>query len=150
MYLLKAQINDMDLLYKWANDEVVRNNSFNCKKISYLEHKKWFEEKLKTDNSDIYIYYFKDEPVGQIRLDYQDDMALIDFSIDKARRGKGHGTRILDLIESADKKKIFNNYVGRVKYNNIASQRGFEKMGYKRSDKETYIEYNKCSYQRII
>ena len=46
-YLRKATIEDMDLLFQWANDPVVRKNSFSTAEISYEEHTKWYHNLLK-------------------------------------------------------------------------------------------------------
>ena len=46
IFLRKATYEDMDLIFKWANDSAVRNNAFNQEKIEYQEHKKWFKSCL--------------------------------------------------------------------------------------------------------
>ncbi len=138
-----ADISHTDLLYKWANDEDVRKNSFNSDKIDYETHKKWFKEKLNTNKSSIYIYYYNDIPIGQIRLDFDGDKAYISYSIDKVYRGQGHGDNILILIENELINTTLKYLYGKVKYNNIASQRKFEKLGFKKVCKEDYIEYIK-------
>jgi len=35
VFLRKATLSDIDLLYEWANDPVVRENSFSTESISY-------------------------------------------------------------------------------------------------------------------
>lgn len=49
--------SDKDILFEWVNDDVCRFNSFHSNKIDYKEHSKWFDEKIKSDMCDIYIYY---------------------------------------------------------------------------------------------
>ena len=76
--LRKAKEDDCDLLYRWANDPKVRKNSFNKEKIDYEEHKKWFENKLNSDKS--YMFILKDEvPLGQIRIDIEDNIGFYQF-----------------------------------------------------------------------
>ena len=139
----RIQENDCDLLFKWVNDESVRKNSFNSRPITYEDHKKWFNNKLKSNNSLIYICYINGNAVGQIRIDIEEEIGFIDYSIDDNYRGKGYGTQLLikvleELVYSSIKiKKI----IGRVKYENIASQRAFEKSGYVCDRKEDYVEY---------
>ena len=41
-----AKIDDIKLYYSWANDESVRKQSFNSKKIYFEVHQKWFESKI--------------------------------------------------------------------------------------------------------
>ena len=69
--------------------------------ISFEEHKQWFEEKIHSENCEIYIAYEDETPVGQVRLEYEDDIAHISYSVDKNQRGKGYGEKI---ILSAEKK----------------------------------------------
>ena len=40
--LRKVNLNDVELIFKWANDPDVRNNSFNTNQIVWDEHVKWF------------------------------------------------------------------------------------------------------------
>ena len=49
-YLREAIIEDIDILCKWANDPLVRQNSFSTEKIRYEDHVKWFNRVLKGDN----------------------------------------------------------------------------------------------------
>ncbi len=143
-YLVKAELKDIRLLYQWVNDEVVRENSFNTEQISEEQHKKWFVERLNSNTTDIYIYYYKGIAIGQLRLDYEGTTAIIDYSIDRAYRGQGHGTMLLSLIEKIDnKKKPIKCYIGRVKFDNISSQYVFTKMRYDKSYQNNYIEFIK-------
>ena len=43
--LRRCTYSDMDIIYKWINDDEVRNNSFNSDYIEYETHVKWFNEK---------------------------------------------------------------------------------------------------------
>ena len=43
-YLRKAQWEDMDMLFQWANDVVLRKNSFSMVPIAYEEHIAWFKK----------------------------------------------------------------------------------------------------------
>ena len=47
-----AKIDDIKLYYSWANDESVRKQSFNSKKIDFEVHQKWFESKIQDENLD--------------------------------------------------------------------------------------------------
>jgi spore coat polysaccharide biosynthesis protein SpsF len=144
-YLVRAEYKDLDLLYQWANDETVRNNSFHSNKIAYVEHKEWFYNKLNSEDTDIFIYYINQTAVGQIRLDYYGENAIIGYSIDKVERGKGYGQRLLQLIEQnkLNLKKEVICFIGKVKYANIASQKVFRQMGYSEYRNKDYIEYIK-------
>lgn len=134
-YLRKATKTDCMLLYEWRNDDLVRKNSFSQEEISFEEHKKWFYNKLDSNLCDIYLYYLENEPIGQIRLDYKDDIAIISYSISSGFRNHGYGRKILELIEEeAWKQETIKYLYGEVKKENLASLKKFQQLGYKMYD----------------
>ena len=86
IFLRKATYEDVDLLFKWANDPAVRNNAFNQEKIDYQEHKKWFKNRLEDKNTLIYILTKNSKDIGQIRVDIDNGVGEIDFSVAKSER----------------------------------------------------------------
>ncbi len=130
LQLRRAKPQDMDLLYRWANDDTVR------------------AKKMMADASVCqYILYDGDLAVGQIRLTAGNDgEALIDYSIASLYRGKGYGTSLLCLLcQKLDTDKISNvtKLIGQVKYQNQASARVFEKSGFHKTKLPEYIQYEK-------
>ncbi|MDP1801970.1 MAG: GNAT family N-acetyltransferase [Bacteroidota bacterium] len=94
----KAKIEDAQLYFNWANDKIVRANSFNQTEIGYEQHVKWFASKL--NSTDCFFYLFLNEqdiPVGQVRIDKTNDEVVIGISIDENYRGKGFGLQMLNL-----------------------------------------------------
>lgn len=145
IYLREVTKDDMDLLFRWANDPLVRKNAFHTEQIPYEDHVKWFHRMLGNDKVYPYILCRDGQPVGQIRLDIQDDLATIDYSIAPELRGMGLGSCMLTLIEKKVSEEITHvtKIIGQVKYENTASARAFEKCGYSRIDKKDYIEYER-------
>lgn len=141
----KVQISDCDLIYSWANEYEVRNNAFNSNEIKYENHKRWFYSKLNNPNSVIYVILDNNTPIGQIRIDIENNEGKIDYSIDYKYRGKGYGTRSLSLIVNRIKEDFLNirKIIGQVKYNNISSQKVFEKLDFVKEEKKEYIEYKR-------
>ncbi len=139
LQLIKATMDDCEIIYNWANEEEVRKNSFNSDLIEYEDHIKWFEAKINDDN--VYLFILKDEDilVGMLRLEKQeDDSLLINFSIDANSRGKGYATKLLKLI----KEKYLNEVlIGKVKPENIGSIKAFEKAGYIKKEEEDYLVF---------
>lgn len=135
----RATIEDCDILYEWRNDELVRKNSFNQEEIKYKEHIKWLQNFLSDDSCRIYILIDKEIKVGQAKVRVIDNEAEIGYSIGKEYRGHGYGTKCLELVKNEIKKDFPNikNIYGRVKVDNVISQRAFEKAGYHAK----YIEY---------
>lgn len=132
LYLRKAEYSDMDLLYKWANDSVTRNNSFNSDFISYEEHVRWFNRMMEDDSVLQFIMMNSGTPVGQIRLNINADRAEIGYSIAEEQRGNGYGHKILRLIadtifEEHPEIKVLS---AKVKPDNAASNRLFQNEGY--------------------
>lgn len=132
-YLRRATLEDSRLLFEWANDPVVRKNSFSTKEITWEEHKIWFEKVLKNEDCMQYIYMHDKEPIGQVRIQIAGDEALIGYSICASVRGKGYGKKLLVVLSEQVKKDFPNvrKLIGKVKPENIASQKAFTHSGYK-------------------
>ena len=96
--LKKITFNDVDLMYNWVNDALVRNNSFATKKIKYSEHKKWFKKKLLSKKSLILKLLLNNIPIGQIRYDKKNNFYEIDYSIDEIFRNNGFGKIIIKKV----------------------------------------------------
>lgn len=130
--LRKAELGDINLLYKWANDAVVRKNSFNTEPIPYANHQKWFKRIMMDDSVHQYILMDGDIPVGQIRLNVDGIDAEIGYSIAKEYRGKGYGHKILNLVVDEVQKRHpeIHTLTAKVKPDNVASTKLFESEGY--------------------
>lgn len=141
--LRNATPEDIDLLFGWANDPVVRQNAFNTEPIPYENHQKWFNKMLYDESVCQYILCSGDEAVGQIRLNIEGDIAFIDYSVAPDMRGKGLGSRMLKLVieETADNISGVTQLLGQVKLNNQVSAKAFEKCGFSKIEKANYIEY---------
>lgn len=146
--LRKVEWADADLLFEWRNDSEARKNSFNTTNIEYTEHKRWFKNCIQDETIDVYICCLEGEPVGQIRLNYNNETAVISYSIASKHRGQGFGVVIIKLIEAeviATRLDI-TFLLGSVKRDNIASQRIFEECGYDKElieDEKEYLNYRK-------
>ncbi|MCR5607826.1 MAG: GNAT family N-acetyltransferase [Lachnospiraceae bacterium] len=138
--LRKVKDTDIDLLYKWANDPIVRKNSFNTDIIKYETHKVWFYKMMTSTSIHQFILVNDEIPLGQIRLNIISETAEIGYSIAAEFRGMGYGSLMLKLIND----ELKNNYpnvkkiIAKVKTQNIASQKAFEKMNYEKE----YLSYS--------
>lgn len=132
VFLLKATLSDIDLLYEWANDHVVRENSFSTEPISYDTHVEWFNRIMTDDSVALYIMMERNIPVGQIRLNIDGNEAEISYSISANFRGKGYGRKILQLIADEVQRNFHHikTLVAKVKPDNRSSRRLFESEGY--------------------
>src|ERR1700754_741766 len=89
--LRKAGLEDINLLFDWANDDEVRRNSINTNRISFEEHEIWFNKMLTSPDCLMLILEINQEPAGQLRFDHNESEGnwKIGFSIAKKFRGRG-------------------------------------------------------------
>lgn len=144
IYLRLANESDVQMLYELRNDESVRINSVNTESIPYEKHCLWFERKLISDDNNIYICMCGACPIGQIRVDYDIQKVEISYSIINEYRGNGYGAKMIELLEEQERFQIIGKTIfGIVKMGNIASQKCFEKLGYRKEVKGDYFCYSK-------
>jgi len=130
--LRPAEKNDCKTLWEWANEADARAASFSSEEILWVNHKRWFEQKLKDKNCFIYIAESEaGELVAQVRFELASKEALISVSVDRDQRGKGYGVDAITLgtqkvLEESDV-ELIKAYI---KPSNPASQRAFERAGY--------------------
>lgn len=147
--LREATPEDVDLVYRWANDPTVRANAFSTDPISYDNHVAWYRGRLNNPDCHIYIGMTKEnKPVGIIRVEKQREeptLGMISYSVDAGERGKGIGTRLLILIQDKLRDAKLNTLAGQVKPENSASRKAFERAGFAESNRKAeYIEYRKA------
>ena len=100
LILRKITLNDEGILFRWANDETVRVNSFSPNPISPHTHKKWFLSGFSNRNR---LHFILEDtyscPIAQIRfdLDLTTKSIYIDISVDRCARGFGVGPELLLL-----------------------------------------------------
>jgi len=133
-----VRITDEKLLFDWANDNLVRQQSFNSQKIDYPTHQKWFAQKLADHRSLFWIAEQNQNAIGLVRFDIQEDHAVIGISIDSKYRGKGYGSKILELSSNAFLQIFDLPIYAYIKKNNPASIKSFQKAGF-HLKKETNI-----------
>ncbi|MBC7411110.1 MAG: UDP-2,4-diacetamido-2,4,6-trideoxy-beta-L-altropyranose hydrolase [Bacteroidia bacterium] len=143
-----AIASDSIIYYQWANEPAVRLNSINQAKIPIEAHESWFSARIKSKNT--FLYYFESNKIalGQVRLDIQNNIAEIDYSIDALFRKQGYGELILQMA--------INHFLtlhptikitATVKESNIGSNKIFEKMKFTKTKNKVvndsvYANYN--------
>jgi len=122
--------SDMISVYTLSNSKSVRQNSFNPEPIELESHKKWFETKLRDENTIMLKAVLGENFAGQARLEINGDTALVGVSIDEEFRGKGIASKLLrEIIEIAENRgvKVIEAFI---KLENQASIKLFEKAGF--------------------
>lgn len=126
----KANSNDVELVFNWSNDKLVRSQSFNSNEINYKEHKQWFANRLKNINSFLLINQLENEPIGLVRFEIEETNTIVGLLLDEKYRGKGLSH--LMLIKSCG--KYFESFkmpiLAYIKTTNVASVKAFEKAGF--------------------
>jgi RimJ/RimL family protein N-acetyltransferase len=129
-YFLREAKTNLDALqlFDWVNDEEVRKNSLNTDLISIIDHFAWFQAKIKSDTTKIYLLEDEfDSAMGQIRVDRINDFYEIDYSISNAYRGRGLGNKIVQLLIA----RLGNiNLLAKVKKSNQPSIKVFKNNGF--------------------
>jgi UDP-2,4-diacetamido-2,4,6-trideoxy-beta-L-altropyranose hydrolase len=137
LVLRNATVDDMQQYFDWANDELVRQNSINTKIIGWDEHQKWFNNKLNSSSSFLYLAENKQSRIGQVRFDCENSEATINYSISIDYRGLGLGKEILkQAIEKISQDCLYIKIIkAKVKISNIASNKILIRLGFVERDK---------------
>ena len=128
-----AGIQDLDTYFKWSNDAVVRQFSYNTMHVLYEEHIKWFEQQLSDGKTSFYIFENDlSHPVGQVRIRNQgNNVAVISISVDDTYRGHGYSSQMIEmathdfLLKNPD-----DSIAAYILKENAASYRSFLKAGF--------------------
>jgi UDP-2,4-diacetamido-2,4,6-trideoxy-beta-L-altropyranose hydrolase len=139
--------DDCELLWRWANDSEVRLRSFSSEPIPWNTHIEWFQAKLDSPDSHIYIAIDRqDQPVGSIRFACTVDEATVSITIDPQYRGKGYGKSLINLATSRFHKnshvRVINAYIQPDNHASIKvfMNAGFESQGVVLIDNDTFMQ----------
>ena len=123
-------------LYDWRNHPIIRENSFNTSPFSFDEHQTWFKQKRQSSQTTIYIGCYKGHKVGVIRFEDEKDGIKVNVMLNPDYIGKGLGTRLIELgVEKLKQQnKTGKAIIAEIKEDNVASQKAFEKAGFKKND----------------
>ncbi|MCF6349951.1 MAG: UDP-2,4-diacetamido-2,4,6-trideoxy-beta-L-altropyranose hydrolase [Flavobacteriaceae bacterium] len=127
---IKANKSHLIQVFNWSNDNLVRKNSYQSQPILLENHSKWFNQKMKNENTLFLIAIINNNPGGVVRFEIENTNAVIGILIDPKYRGQR--LAIPFLIETAKiyfktyKKPIFAT----IKNSNIASIKSFKSAGY--------------------
>ena len=129
------ETSDIGDLFKWRNHPVIREYSFNKEPISRDQHERWFKEKSKDPNSQIYIACFKDDKIGIVRFDEKGDVIKVSVMLNPEFLGKGLGAEVIRLGTERfiSEKKPCKPIIAEIKKDNIASIKAFQKAAFKES-----------------
>jgi RimJ/RimL family protein N-acetyltransferase len=133
LVLKSADIEDVEITYKWAIDDLVRQHSFNKNKITFEHHESWFRQKIDSSECMYFILLKGAIKIGSVRIDLTNDLkeGVISYLVGSEFHGMGFGKKILQLVEA----KFIGKEIslkGIVLNVNVPSIRIFEKLGYEK------------------
>ena len=129
----EVEPSDIHDLYHWRNHPLVRKNCFNTKVLAFSQHRKWFEGKLKSRGTTIYIAHHGDDKVGSIRFENEPNAVQVSVMVNPELIGQGIGQKLIALGTKRfiKEKKPGKPVFAEIKPENIASNKAFQKAGYK-------------------
>jgi RimJ/RimL family protein N-acetyltransferase len=125
-----ATINDAEILFEWANDLNTRQNPFNPETIEWNDHISWLRKKLLDPLTRIYILYYHHKQIATVRFDTNKN-TIIGITVAPSYRGLGLGAEILKIATNNFWINNNDEIFAYIKKENIASQRIFEKAGFR-------------------
>lgn len=131
--LRRANLGDLEFLFRFRNEEAVRLVSFNSDLIDLETHRKWLEKKLASDESILFIAEENSQPIAQVRFDWLGgNAAEVNIAVTEKFRGKGYGSEILlkSSLQFIDKFPECEKICAFIKPDNLASIHSFIKAGY--------------------
>ena len=121
---------DVDLLFSWRNELEVQRNSFKSQEVSWEEHERWFHGFVRNRNSPLYILEADDLPVGQLRIQVEDNIGTLTYSVDQDFRGRGYGKYMIMRAKSISNRLSLVQLLATVRSSNKASRQVFEQCGF--------------------
>lgn len=131
------------LIWEWANDPKTRKNSFSSNPISWSNHESWYEKRLASTDSCIWILEYRQVAVGQIRYDrINSDTAQISFSVAPNYRGRNLGAELLQHSAPLACEKLGVRWLEGVTFvDNVASNHAFLKAGFDLVEEKTIADH---------
>jgi len=128
----RAKKTDLEICFAWANDDLVRRQSYNQNQINLQEHTNWFYQKLKDPHTFFYIMEMDQRPIAQVRFQVNKGEAVLGYLVDEKMRNKGLGTSVLSLgierfVRDFQKQVRITGYVKKI---NLSSCHSFEKLAF--------------------
>ena len=141
------------LYFNWANDSIVREQSYYSDVIDFDAHKMWFKTKINDSTCSMLIFQNEEKlQIGQIRSQIESkNHALIGISIAKEHRKKGYASEMLKISTQyfLDSNKKFT-IMAFIKKENLNSKYAFVKAGFEFESEITHENIESFLYIKKI
>jgi UDP-2,4-diacetamido-2,4,6-trideoxy-beta-L-altropyranose hydrolase len=128
--LRSATLLDAGLLFEWRNEPAAVSMSLNARPITWNEHVAWLDVRLESDDHQFFIAEADGLPVGQLRLDYRGDQALVSYSLDSLVRGRNWSAWLVAEALLHARRIPVNGFEALVKNENAISRKVFTRLGW--------------------
>lgn len=125
--LRKVNEEDCRFLFDLANDPTVRATAINPQPIPWENHVGWFNKKLSSEGTYMFILEREGRPLGQARYELKDGTWDIGYSILHEERGKGYGKIVIEKSLQAMPRVPITAVV---KPDNVASVKVFRALSF--------------------
>jgi len=139
LILRPVKKTDYETILEWRNAPEVRINSLTQHTISIDEHIEYWNDFLKNETNFAFIAIHDNNDIGVLKLKNIDEATYeIDIFLSKSYRNRGLGSQVLKIAKEVALQKGIKKLVAKIKYDNEASKKAFEKVGF--SPKLIYYE----------
>ncbi len=129
----RVESGDAQMLFKWACDPQVRQNSFNSAGIKWEDHVAWLESRINSDDCRIYLAISEyGKSLGVVRFDCGTEQeAIISITLAPEVRGYSLAASVICCGVSKFYAECGRfRVVAKIKPSNIASQHSFIEAGF--------------------
>ncbi|MBI2075736.1 MAG: GNAT family N-acetyltransferase [Candidatus Aenigmarchaeota archaeon] len=131
MKLRRVRKGDIKDIFMWRNSPEIRSAMFVSELITWESHVSFWNKRFSDKKNLSFIIEFKDEAVGVVRLDKRGNFHEIDIFVKPEAHGKGVGTEAIKYVIDKAKTYRIKKLVAKVRPENIASKKMFEKNNFK-------------------
>lgn len=130
--LRPANMNDINQIFHWRNDEQIRKWSLNSSIIDWETHHAWFTKSLDNPERALLIAMEASESLGVVRFDREQDIAEISVYLSPTHIGRGLGLSLILASQHWAKNHLLGVRTIRAKVllENIPSQKVFTQAGF--------------------
>ena len=136
--MMSAKVNlrpvekkDYRKIFEWRNEPEVRRGMFITRRISWREHKGFWDNLLKNKNRFAFVIELAGQDLGAVRLDRAGGVAEVDIFVSSKYQGRGIGTNAIKEVEKKAKELNIDKLIAKVKPGNKPSIKMFENCGFK-------------------
>ncbi|MFH2106797.1 MAG: GNAT family N-acetyltransferase [Candidatus Micrarchaeota archaeon] len=125
--LRRVVAEDIRMIFEWRNHPLIRSRMFDSSELKLENHVAYWQKKL----ADPYFYSFiissGGQEVGFAKLEKMEDGYDVGIFINPSKQKKGMGTEAISAIIAEARKIGIKKLIARIKPDNVASQKIFEK-----------------------